>query len=97
MATSPDILTQIDELKARLASSRPLPEAALNKIEEALAIEYTYESNRIEGNTLTLQETALVIEEGLTIGGKACANTWKPSITTRPSPSSRTLPKAKSQ
>lgn len=71
MATSPDILTQIDELKARLASARPLPEAALNKIEEALAIEYTYESNRIEGNTLTLQETALVVEEGLTIGGKS--------------------------
>ena len=66
-----DIRTQIDELKARLASARPLPEAALHKIEEALAIEYTYESNRIEGNTLTLQETALVIEEGLTIGGKS--------------------------
>ena len=66
-----DIRTQIDELKARLASARPLPGAALHKIEEALAIEYTYESNRIEGNTLTLQETALVIEEGLTIGGKS--------------------------
>ena len=66
-----DIRTQIDELKARLASARPLPKAALHKIEEALAIEYTYESNRIEGNTLTLQETALVIEEGLTIGGKS--------------------------
>lgn len=64
-------LRQIDELKARLASARPLPKAALHKIEEALAIEYTYESNRIEGNTLTLQETALVIEEGLTIGGKS--------------------------
>ncbi len=66
-----EIRTQIDELKARLASARPLPKAALHKIEEALAIEYTYESNRIEGNTLTLQETALVIEEGLTIGGKS--------------------------
>ena len=64
-------LRQIDELKARLASARPLPKPALHKIEEALAIEYTYESNRIEGNTLTLQETALVIEEGLTIGGKS--------------------------
>ena len=71
MQTNNDILTQIDELKARLASARPLPEAALSKIEEALAIEYTYESNRIEGNTLTLQETALVVEEGLTIGGKS--------------------------
>ena len=71
MANNHIQLRQIDELKARLASARPLPEAALHKIEEALAIEYTYESNRIEGNTLTLQETALVIEEGLTIGGKS--------------------------
>lgn len=65
------ILGQIDELKARLTSLRPLPQEALGKIEQALDIEYTYESNRIEGNTLTLQETALVVEEGLTIGGKS--------------------------
>lgn len=71
MAETNTLLGQIDELKARLASLRPLPAAALSKIEEALAIEYTYESNRIEGNTLTLQETALVVEEGLTIGGKS--------------------------
>lgn len=71
MADNNTLLEQIDELKARLASLRPLPMAALSKIEEALAIEYTYESNRIEGNTLTLQETALVVEEGLTIGGKS--------------------------
>ncbi|NJN50169.1 MAG: Fic family protein [Polaribacter sp.] len=37
---------------------------------KALEIEYTFESNKIEGNTLTLQETALVVEKGLTIGGK---------------------------
>ena len=71
MVESDMILRQADELKARLALARPLPKEALGKIEEALAIEYTYESNRIEGNTLTLQETALVIEEGLTIGGKS--------------------------
>lgn len=69
--TNRTILTQIDGLKARLASLRPLPPEALKKIEDAIAIEYTYESNRIEGNTLTLQETALVVEEGLTIGGKS--------------------------
>lgn len=65
------LIQQIDELKTRLASLRPLPQEALAKIEQALDIEYTYESNRIEGNTLTLQETALVVEEGLTIGGKS--------------------------
>ncbi len=36
-----------------------------------IAIEYTYESNRIEGNTLTLQETELVVNEGVTISGKS--------------------------
>lgn len=71
MADNNTLLPQIDELKARLASLRPLPQEALAKIEQALDIEYTYESNRIEGNTLTLQETALVVEEGLTIGGKS--------------------------
>jgi Fic family protein len=40
------------------------------KIAQALDIEYTHESNKIEGNTLTLRETAIVIEKGLTIGGK---------------------------
>ena len=50
---------------------RPLPAEALKKIDEAFAVEYTYESNRIEGNTLTLQETELVVNEGVTIAGKS--------------------------
>ena len=64
-------LAEIDDLRARLSSLRPLPAEALTKIEEAFNIEYTYESNRIEGNTLTLQETELVVNEGLTISGKS--------------------------
>lgn len=64
-------LARIDALKERLTALRPLPHPALRKIEEALAIEYTYESNRIEGNTLTLQETELVVNEGVTISGKS--------------------------
>ena len=65
------ILQECDTLKARLSAMRPLPVEALKKIEDALAIEYTYESNRIEGNTLTLQETELVVNEGVTISGKS--------------------------
>lgn len=65
------ILSEIDDLKAKLATLRPLPNEALKKIQSALEIEYTYESNRIEGNTLTLQETALVVNEGVTISGKS--------------------------
>ena len=66
-----DILQECDTLKARLSEMRPLPVEALKKIEEAYNIEYTYESNRIEGNTLTLQETELVVNEGVTIAGKS--------------------------
>ena len=65
------LLQECDALKAKLSSLRPLPVEALKKIEEAYNIEYTYESNRIEGNTLTLQETELVVNEGVTISGKS--------------------------
>ena len=65
------LLQQTDMLRNRLQAIRPLPVDALNKIKSSLEMEYTYESNRIEGNTLTLQETALVVNEGVTIGGKS--------------------------
>ncbi|CUQ40980.1 p120 [Parabacteroides distasonis] len=65
------MLKEVDVQKEQLSALRPLPEAALKKIQDALDIEYTYESNRIEGNTLTLQETALVVNEGVTISGKS--------------------------
>jgi Fic family protein len=64
-------LAQADTLKARLQSVRPLDIEALTKIKAAFEMEYTFESNKIEGNTLTLQETALVVSEGVTIGGKS--------------------------
>jgi len=62
---------RVIEKKKRLDSLRPLPRALVQRLREQLAIEYTYNSNAIEGNTLTLQETKLVIEEGITIGGKS--------------------------
>lgn len=54
-----------------LKKSRPLPPIALQKLREALAIEWTYNSNSIEGNTLTLRETQLVLQEGITVKGKS--------------------------
>lgn len=65
------LLKEVDVQKEQLSALRPLPEEALKKIQDALDIEYTYESNRIEGNTFTLQETALVVNEGVTISGKS--------------------------
>lgn len=62
--------SKIDQLKQELDKLRPLPSAAVRNLEEVFRVEWTYNSNAIEGNTLTLLETKLVLEEGLTIGGK---------------------------
>lgn len=62
------ILNEIDVLKAKLEKFRQFDSF---RIAQALELEYTFESNRIEGNTLTLRETDLVINEGLTISGKS--------------------------
>jgi Fic family protein len=57
--------------KQDLQSSRPLPAIALNKIRESLSIEWTYNSNSIEGNTMSLRETQMVLQEGITVKGKS--------------------------
>lgn len=57
--------------KQHLQSSRPLPTIALNKIKESLSIEWTYNSNSIEGNTMSLRETQMVLQEGITVKGKS--------------------------
>jgi len=54
-----------------LEAARPLPSIAIQKIKESLAMEWTYNSNGIEGNTLTLSETHMVLSEGMTVGGKS--------------------------
>lgn len=63
-----NILNDIDALKNKLNQFRQFDSF---RIAQALELEYTFESNRIEGNTLTLRETDLVINEGLTISGKS--------------------------
>jgi Fic family protein len=64
------LLTQIDALKARLDRLRPLPPDLVDNLREVYNIRLTYHSNAIEGNTLTQSETQIVIEKGITIGGK---------------------------
>lgn len=61
---------QIDDLKKLLDSYRPLPLDTVESLQKAFAVEMTYNSNAIEGNTLTLTETKVVVEDGITIGGK---------------------------
>lgn len=62
--------SQNDEYKAKINALRPLSKDALEQIKEYYKIGLTYSSNAIEGNTLNLAETKVVLEDGLTIGGK---------------------------
>jgi Fic family protein len=61
-------ITDLDARKARIDAIRPLSAAELSRLNETLSLDYTYNSNGIEGNTLTLRETKIVLE-GMTIGG----------------------------
>lgn len=63
------LLEQIDRKKKELDGRRPLTEGELERLNEEFTVEYTYNSNAIEGNTLTLRETDLVLR-GLTINRK---------------------------
>jgi len=60
---------QIDLKKQQLDAKRPLPKYTLQSLREKLFLEWTYNSNAIEGNTLTINETKVVLE-GITVGGK---------------------------
>jgi Fic family protein len=62
---------RIDELKICLDQKRPFPKNVILNLHEHLVVEWTYHSNSIEGNTLTLSETKVVLEDGITIGGKS--------------------------
>ena len=63
-------LNRIDEKKRKLDSYRSLPPELVQNLSEWFAIEFTYTSNAIEGNTLSMAETAMVVEKGITVGGK---------------------------
>ena len=60
----------IDSLKNKLDAQRPLSPSIVKNLQEDLILRWTYHSNAIEGNTLTLLETKVVLE-GITVGGKA--------------------------
>lgn len=62
---------RILEKKKRLDTHRPLPPSTVRKIQQQMQVEYVYNSNAIEGNTLTLRETQLIMEDGITIQGKS--------------------------
>ena len=65
-----NIFKEIDSLQKEIDSYRPLSPDLLRQIREYYKIGLTYASNALEGNTLTETETKIILEEGITIGGK---------------------------
>ena len=68
--TTTSILKKIDALRAKIDAHRPLDVHMLKQIREYFRIGMTYSSNALEGSSLTETETKIVIEDGITIGGK---------------------------
>lgn len=67
---SPTIKDRLESKLKKLNQLRPLPKPSVKKLRDKLKVEMTYNSNAIEGNSLTLKETFLVVNEGLTVKGK---------------------------
>ncbi len=71
MTIDKPLLDRIENKLKIVKKHRPLSSTIVNKLKEQFAIEMTYNSNAIEGNRLSLKETYLVIEEGITVKGKS--------------------------
>ena len=65
------ILDELTQLKKELDNRRPLPSITVQKLKEDFLIRNTYHSNAIEGNTLSIYETKVILEDGITVGGKS--------------------------
>ena len=65
-----EILKEIDKLQEEINTYRPLPPNTLKQLKEYYRVGLTYTSNALEGNSLTETETKVVLEDGITIGGK---------------------------
>ena len=66
-----DLSTVLEKQKRYEAEKKAFPEVTIASYEKAFEIEYTHNSTAIEGNTLTLMETKVVLEDGISIGGKS--------------------------
>lgn len=65
------LFKRLEAKKAQLDKLRPIPAASIRRLRDEIFIEWIYNSNAIEGSTITLQETRLILETGLTVGGKS--------------------------
>lgn len=68
--TKQELFLKADNYKKRIEASRPFPISEIRELDDYFKIGLTYSSNAIEGNTLTISETKVLIEDGITVGGK---------------------------
>lgn len=77
MAMKKSEFKDCDIYTARIAALRPFPKETLKSLREYYRVGLTYTSNALEGNSLTESETKVVIEDGLTIGGKPLKDVYE--------------------
>lgn len=70
MATLQELLQKADSYKEKIASAWPLAEEELKSLDNYFRVGFTYSSNALEGNTLTISETKTLLEDGITVGGR---------------------------
>lgn len=70
MPTLQDLLQKADSYKQKISSARPLEKDELKSLDDYFRIGFTYSSNALEGNTLTISETKILLENGITVGGR---------------------------
>lgn len=70
MPTLQDLIQKADSYKQKISSVRPLAKEELKSLDNYFRIGFTYSSNALEGNTLTLSETKILLEDGITVGGR---------------------------
>ena len=71
------LLKRIDEMRSWIGSRRPLAPREVKELDAYFRIGMTYTSNALEGNTLTLTETKVLLEDGLTAGGKPLRDSYE--------------------
>lgn len=69
MPTLQELLQKADSYKQKISSARPLAKEELKSLDDYFRIGFTYTSNALEGNTLTISETKILLEDGITVGG----------------------------
>lgn len=74
-----ELFIKADKLKDKISNFRPLKERELKDLNQYFKIGLTYSSNALEGNTLTISETKILLEDGITVGGKAIKDYYEAS------------------